>query len=381
MSITWPGKVDVGRHAFILGGSGQIGLAVARTLLDAGWSVTIGSRGYRPLPDALAERGSAFVTVDREHPGELARALGDGADALIDVTAYGPADGRQLLDVQRIVGALVVVSSSSVYGDDEGRTLDEAAQNGFPELPDPIAETQLTVAPGDATYSTRKIAMENLLLDKAKIPVTILRPAAIHGPGSVHPREWWFVKRILDGRQAIPLAYEGSSRFHTSSALNIAELVRVALDRPSTRILNIADPVALSVAEIGSEIARHMSYSGKFVPVAGDAFPAKIGRTPWSVPRPFVLDNSAALALGYCPVTTYPKAVGSICDDLTNAEADEDWQARFPILASYPYDLFDYSAEDTALLGHVKPFSKARQHTHVHRHRSGCCDDRGNSGS
>ncbi|AOH85686.1 hypothetical protein AWL63_18820 [Sphingomonas panacis] len=262
------------------------------------------------------------------------------------MTAYSPAEGRQLLDVQSNVGALVVVSSSSVYRDTEGRTLDEAAQNGFPELPEPIAETQPTVAPGDATYSTRKVALEHLLLDKATIPVTVLRPPAIHGPGSIHPREWWFVKRILDGRQAIPLAYEGRSRFHTSSVLNIAELVRVALDRSSTRILNIADPVALSVAEVGSAIARHIGYAGRFVPVTSNTFPAKIGRTPWSVPRPFVLDNSAALALGFVPVTTYPEAVGAICDDLANVGASEGWQARFPILASYPYDLFDYSAED-----------------------------------
>lgn len=337
------------RHAFILGGTGQIGRTVATNLLAAGWTVTIASRGRRSVSEDLAARSAKFVALDRDSPAELARALSDGADALIDMTAYGPAEGRQLLDVQHSVGALVVVSSSSVYRDHEGRTLDEAAQNGFPELPDPIPETQPTVVPGDATYSTRKVALEHLLLDKATIPVTVLRPAAIHGPGSIHPREWWFVKRILDGRQAMPLAYEGRSRFHTSSVLNIAELVRVALDRSSTRILNIADPAALSVAEIGSAIARHMSYPGKFVPVANDTFPAKIGRTPWSVPRPFVLDNSAALALGYVPVTTYPKAVGAICDDLANVGTGEGWQARFPILARYPYDLFDYSAEDIAL--------------------------------
>ena len=339
------------RRAFILGGTGQVGRAVASNLLTAGWTVSIASRGLRTPQENLGALGANFVALDRESPGELARILGDGADALIDITAYDAGHGRQLLDVQNSVGALVIVSSSSVYRDDAGRTLDEAAQNGFPELPDPIAETLPTVAPGDATYSTRKVALEHLLLDKATIPVTVLRPAAIHGLGSIHPREWWFVKRILDGRKAIPLAYEGRSRFHTSSVLNIAELTRVALEQPSTRILNIADPMALSVAEIGSAIARHMSYAGKFVPVVSDTFPAKIGRTPWSVPRPFVLNNSAVLALGYSPVTTYPKAVVSICDDLTDAEAGENWQARFPILASYPYDLFDYNTEDAALLG------------------------------
>jgi nucleoside-diphosphate-sugar epimerase len=337
------------RRAFIIGGTGQVGRAIAANLLLAGWEVSIAARGHRALPDSLIALGAKSVTFDRDDRGELIGALGDGADALIDVTACGPVDGHQLLEAQSAIGALVVVSSSSVYRDDAGRTLDEAAQNGFPELPDPIAETQPTVAPGDATYSTRKVALENLMLDKATVPVTILRPAAVHGLASIHPREWWFVKRMLDGRQAIPLAYEGRSRFHTSSVLNIAELTRIALDRPSNRILNIADPEALSVAEIGSEIARHMSYAAQLVPVSGDAFPATIGRTPWSVPRPFVLDTSAALALGYAPVTTYPKSIGAICDDLTSGDTGEMWQHRFPILASYPYDLFNYEAEDRFL--------------------------------
>ena len=42
----------------------------------------------------------------------------------------------------------VVISSSSVYRDEKGRTLDEAEKNGFPDLPEPIQETQPTVAPG-----------------------------------------------------------------------------------------------------------------------------------------------------------------------------------------------------------------------------------------
>jgi nucleoside-diphosphate-sugar epimerase len=155
-------------------------LAITENLLAAGWAVSVGSRGQRDQPAQLADRRVRYVALDRDKPGDLARALGDGADALIDITAYGAGHGRQLLDVQSSVGALVTVSSSSVYRDGEGRTLDEAAQNGFPELPDPIAETQPTVAPGDATYSTRKVALEHLLLDQATIPVTILRPVVSH---------------------------------------------------------------------------------------------------------------------------------------------------------------------------------------------------------
>jgi nucleoside-diphosphate-sugar epimerase len=335
------------RHAFILGGTGQIGRAVTENLLASGWQVTVAHRGSRELPNELAERGAKVVTLDRETPDELARALGSGADALIDIVAFGPSHSRQLLDIQRSIGAFVVVSSSSVYRDDKGRTLDEAAQNGFPDLPEPIQETQPTVAPGPATYSTRKVALERMLLDEAIIPVTILRPGAIHGPGSIHPREWWFVKRILDGRKAIPLAYRGTSRFHTSSTANIAEVTRVALEARGSRILNIGDPSALSVAEIAALIAQHMSYSGRLVELAGDELSPKVGLTPWSVPRPFVLDNGAALALGYSPVITYAQSVGPTCDWLVEAAAEKDWRTIFPILANYPRDHFDYSLEDT----------------------------------
>jgi nucleoside-diphosphate-sugar epimerase len=337
------------RHALILGGTGQIGLALTETLLAAGWTVTVASRGQRGVPRDLAGRGVVSVALDRDEPGALRRALGRGADALIDVTAYGPAHGRQLLDVQRDVGSLVVVSSSSVYRDVAGRTLDEAVANGFPALPDPIAETQPTVAPGDATYSTRKVALEQVLLDAAAVPVTILRPAAIHGPGSIHPREWWFVKRMLDGRAVIPLAFDGQSRFHTTSVRNIAELARVALDVPGTRVLNIADPQAPSVAEIGAAIAAHLGYRGRFVLLPDRGFPATIGRTPWSVPRPFVLDTAAARALGYAPVARYETSVGATCDELAQVAPHEDWRARFPVLAGYGYDHFDYGAEDRAL--------------------------------
>jgi nucleoside-diphosphate-sugar epimerase len=335
------------RHAFILGGTGQIGRAVAENLLAHGWEVWIASRGQRALPDALRRRGAKAVTLDREAPGELARALGNGADALIDVTAYGPEHGRQLLEVQDRVGALVVVSSSSVYRDEVGRALDEAAQNGFPELPDPIAESQPTVAPGDETYSTHKVALENLLLDRAVVPLTILRPAAISGPHSLHPREWWFVKRMLDGRAVIPLAYEGRSRFHTTSTPNLAELTRIVVERPATRVLNIADPEASSVVEIGQAIGRHMGYAGAFKLLTDPTYPAAVGRTPWSVPRPFVLDTRAAEALGYAPVTTYVPTVAGICEDLIQAAGHQDWRTAFPVLARYGYELFDYRAEDS----------------------------------
>lgn len=165
------------RQAFILGGTGQIGRAVALDLLAAGWNVTVSHRGTYPPPERLIERGAKVAVLDRSSPGDLSRALGTGADALIDTTAYELDHARQLIAVQDSVGSFIVISSTSVYKDGLGRTLDEASQNGFPELPDPIPETHPTVDPGPTTYSTRKMALERHLLDCAATPVTILRPA------------------------------------------------------------------------------------------------------------------------------------------------------------------------------------------------------------
>lgn len=142
------------------------------------------------------------------------------------------------------------------------------------------------------------------------------------------------------------MAYDGQSLFHTSAAANIAALVLVALEKPDMRILNVADPTALTVAEIGGAIAGELGYGGHLLPVKANS--EGIGHTPWSVPAPFVLDTRAAHTLGYAPATTYQRAIGTMCDWL-RSRATEPWRELFPILASYPRDLFDYAAEDRFL--------------------------------
>lgn len=194
--------------AFIIGGTGQIGIGVAKRLAREGWTVRLASRTPPPLEGLWRH-----VPFDHREPGALATAIGHGADLLMDCIAFDEPDADKLLSVEASVGHIIAVSSASVYRDEHGRTLDEASQCGFPCFPVPIGENQPTVEPGPKTYSTRKVAMEKRLLDHAQGRATILRPAAIHGPYSKHAREWWFVRRLLDGRQRIPLAYGGEAGF------------------------------------------------------------------------------------------------------------------------------------------------------------------------
>lgn len=167
------------RSAYVLGGTGQIGSAVALRLAAAGWDVTVAARTRERLSSAV-RKVAQFVSVDRE----AGLSLPGDVDALVDVISMTHADAEQLLALKGKVGAVVAISSVSVYADAEGRTLDEAEdEETFPRLPVPIPETQRTVEPGDATYSTQKIAMERTLLEQDHVSAIVVRPCAVYGPG------------------------------------------------------------------------------------------------------------------------------------------------------------------------------------------------------
>lgn len=332
----------VGGTAFIIGGTGQLGHAAALALAGAGWRVTVASR-RGGLPADLASCGVTAAALDRDRSGALAGTLGNGADLLLDLVGYHGDHSRQLVAVQGSVGRIVAVSSASVYSDARGRTLDEAAVGGFPHFPGAIAEDRPTVDPGPATYSTRKVEMERVLLDGARVPAAVLRPCAIHGWPTVHPREWWFVKRLLDGRQRIPLRRCGADRFQTTAAANLAALVGRLAGQRFTGVLNVADADAPAVAEIGRTVMDVVGRSADLVPAPDDA-PPHVGSTPWSVPHPIILDGRAARALGHDP-PTYAASVAPTLRRMAQP-AGRGWEERFPLLAAYPWPMFDYAAED-----------------------------------
>ncbi|MDR1611688.1 MAG: NAD-dependent epimerase/dehydratase family protein [Planctomycetota bacterium] len=333
-------------RAFIIGGAGQIGLAVADRLLSGGWEVTVARRGTRAPDAGLTARGMMTVVFDRDDAEAFRRALADGADAVVDVIAHDAGHADQLLSLGTNIGALVAVSSAAVYRDAAGRALDGAGAGGFPDFPVPIPETQRTVEPGSSAYSAKKAAMERRLLDQARTPVTIIRPGAVYGAPSSHPREWWFVKRMLDRRPFIPLAYKGESRFHPAAAENVAAVVAAALENPGIRVLNAADPVVPTVREIGGIIASALGYAGRFALVDSEGFPPGVGATPWSIPKPMVLDLRGIELLGVKLPVGYEDRAEAICRWLAETASAGDWRERFPVLAAYPHDLFDYAAED-----------------------------------
>jgi nucleoside-diphosphate-sugar epimerase len=335
--------------AFIVGGTGQIGRAAALKLAESGWDVVAASRSGS-LPDGLEAAGVRPLQLDRSVNAELGRAVRDGVDVLLDVIPFTRADAVQLNSLEGRLGSIVAISSASVYVDGDGRSFDEATSiDTFPRYPVPLAETQPTVSPGDATYSTQKTEMEQTLL-AGPLPATIVRPGAVHGPGSEQPRELFFVKRILDGRPRVILVGDGESRFHTAAAANIAALVALAADRPGNRVLNCGDPEPPSVKEMCSTIARVLDAGLEPICVSETGYERRDLSNPWAVPFPLVLDMRAAeRELGYVPAVTYEEGVRATCEWLVRDGAHQDWSH------TYMGRFFDYEAEDAVLGGTSSP--------------------------
>src|SRR5205085_4093722 len=295
-------------RAVLIGGNGMIGRAAARALAGDGWEVVAVSRSGS-LPEGLAELGVEAVVADREDDAQLRAALSGGAEVLFDSMAFGREHGEQLNGLEGLAGSLVVISSASVYADDEGRALDGEGEP--PVMPVPILETQRTAEPGDETYSTRKAELEQTLFE-GPLPSTLVRACAIHGPGAKLPRELFFVKRAHDGRRRVALAFNGESRFHTTSVANLAELIRLAAAQPGDRALNCSDPDPPTTLEICEAVGNALEHEFEPVLLPDDAVD-----NPWGAPpsRPFVVSMEAAeRELGYRPVTTYPEAVRETCE-------------------------------------------------------------------
>jgi nucleoside-diphosphate-sugar epimerase len=314
----------------------MIGRAAARSLAGDGWDVVAVSR-TGTLPDGLAELGVESVAADRADDAQLRATLGSGADAVLDTVAFTREHGEQLNRLEGLAGSLVVISSASVYADDEGRALD--GEGELPHMPVPILETQRTADPCDETYSTRKAELEQTLLE-GPLPATLLRACAIHGPGAKMPREVFFVKRAVDGRQRVAIAWKGESRFHTTSVANLAELIRLAAAQPGDRALNVGDPDPPTTIEICRAIGDAVGHEFEPVLLPHDEY-----GNPWGGERPFVVSMEAAeQELGYRPVTTYPAAVRETSAWLVGELAGgRNWDG------TYLEGMLDYAAEDAVL--------------------------------
>jgi nucleoside-diphosphate-sugar epimerase len=336
--------------ALIIGGRGQSGLAIAQRLLAAGWDVTATASGPVPGPDVAP--AVTWVSLVRDDVADLGAAVPGEFDVVVDDVAFTPAHAEQLVGLGDRVGSAVVLSTVSVYTDAEGRSMDAAdGEESFPAWPDPIPVDWPTLAPGDG-YSAGKAAVEALLRERAPWPVTIVRPGAIHGRYSRHLREWYLIKRILDGRRRVILPFGGERVLQPTATVNLAELVALAAVQPGDRTLNCGDLAPPTVGEMSRIVDGLMGWETERILLDGPSPGPTVGDNPWGVPRNVIVDMSVAVdQLGYQQPKTYAEAMADTVPWAVAASEGRDWRDVFPTLARYPDDPFDYAAEDAYLAG------------------------------
>jgi nucleoside-diphosphate-sugar epimerase len=302
------------------------------------------------VPPELVAGGARFSAVDRDDTAGLLAALGPGADLLVDCACFTATQAAALLPLLGGVRSAVMISSKAVYVDARGR---HTNSDDPPHFDGPIREDQPTLRPNDAPYDSRegyganKVAAEQVLLDSG-YPVSVPRASKVHGAWARRPREWVFVKRILDARPVVVLGRRGAGIDHPSAAANVAALIECVAAQPGRRVLNCADPDAPSALEIARTIAAHLGHTWQEVlldePLDG------VGRTPWDAVPPIILDTSAAAALGYRPAGSYAATVIEEIEWLV-AIADDPALAWALPAANDPFfaPLLDYAAEDRYL--------------------------------
>lgn len=156
----------------VIGGTGHIGTYLVPMLVEAGHEVVVLSRGQRaPYQPDEAWLRAEVVTVDREAEdaaGTFGTRVRDlGAEVVVDLICFTEPSARHLLEsLSGEVGHLLHCGTIWVHGP-SGMvpTREDTPRRPFGE------------------YGIAKAAIERLLLGQDDVPVTVIHPGHISGPG------------------------------------------------------------------------------------------------------------------------------------------------------------------------------------------------------
>lgn len=239
----------------IIGGTRFVGRHLVAKLLKSGHEVTLFNRGRYPVTDWPDE--AKVVTGDRNLPEDLGKLRGQQFDALVDMVLYDGKQACQAIDVLNgEIGQYLMVSTGSVYKMYSGQV--------------PFREDDEVEDNPDNAYGYNKAQAEQVLLkawQDASFPATILRLPAVYGPYDYQAREWYFIKRLIDGRRRFLLPDGGMGVFHREYAGNIADQLIFLMQEPESigEIYNSGHQhfqtcramVEMAARQMGTEIELH----------------------------------------------------------------------------------------------------------------------------
>jgi len=254
----------------ILGGTSLTGPHIARELIEQSQQVAVFHRGqtHARLPSNVTH-----ILGDRHNLHEFVGEFKQLApQVVIDMLAFTREDAQLLMRAfTGLADRVVVASSCDVY-----RAFGRLHRTE-PGPPDPVPLTE--DAPLREKLSLHgeeyeKRWVEEVVLSEAKLPGTVLRFPAVHGPGDYRPYE--YLKRMEDGRSFILLGQETAAwQFSHGYAENVAHaLVRAATnEKVANRIYNVADTTPVRELDWVQLIGKAAGWEGRVIVIPQDELP------------------------------------------------------------------------------------------------------------
>lgn len=270
----------------IIGGTGPTGSFMVEELLSRGHQVTIYHTGAHEVSFSSPVE---HIHGDPRELGDLQRDLGGRSfDAAVNTSARI----RHAIEVLRgRVERLVAISGMGVYRD------------LYAGMPVPIPEeAPLHAAPSGNRFYYNVVQGERAVMEaheQGHFRATLLRYPLIYGPRAIPPFDWYWVKRVLDGRPWVLLPGEGLTLPQRGYARNLAHAVVLALESPQAagQVYNTGDERCLTVRALAQAVAEALGHRWELVSVPFAQAPPG---NPFATPCHTLLDLSKIKAeLGY----------------------------------------------------------------------------------
>jgi nucleoside-diphosphate-sugar epimerase len=322
-----------------------------RQLAASGHEITIFHRGATEaeLPEGVRHIHGDFASFDA-HLGDLKRF---SPEVVLDMVPFREEDAARVKAFAGVARRVVVISSQDVY-----RAFGRLWRTE-PGPPDPVPLTEdspLREKLSSAGLDYNKTAIERAVINDPRLPATILRLPATHGPGDDKHRLFSYIKRMDDGRPAILLdeAYAGW-RWARGYVEDVAHATALAVtdERAAGRIYNVAYQETLSEAEWVKAIARVIGSVGsdwrltpdtqhptcEVVALPSDQLPQSLRRDIFDFSQQYEVDSTRIRReLGYSEIVPFDEALRRTIE----------WERANPPEQILPEN-FDYAAEDAAL--------------------------------
>jgi nucleoside-diphosphate-sugar epimerase len=352
MSRVTPGTRSLMR-ILLIGGNGFIGSPLVRELRELGHQLAI----FHRRREAVAPATTDLVRIqgDRNRLADSREQIRQFLpDVIVDLILSSGEQARQLMILSReLTQRVVAISSMDVYR--AWGVMHEVEPGGLQPLPlteDSQLRTVRRLHPPETIKMMQgiftwvdenydKIAVEESIMNGARIPGTVLRLPMVYGPGD--PLHRWFplLKRIADGRSTILIADDFAAwRAPRGYVDNVAHAIALAAtsDQAAGRIYNICEEPSLSELAWQRKITAQANWPGKFIVLPRSKTPKHLV-LPGNAAQHVVASCERIRAeLGYEEPVEIDEAIRRTIA----------WEQKNPPSTINPQQ-FDYDAEDAAL--------------------------------